>query len=162
DLLHPLLDTALQARPLVAGEVEASLIADVRDELLELRISLLLGHLLLLGRSQGHCDRAGDAFDHRPEGDRMLLELVRLRLEVPPRARLVLEALGELAHQDDALLEQPEARPDRGLDGVPLLRSKALGRVLVADTAAKGDDVVIFRAPDRAAALRAREAGRLA
>src|SRR5262249_38869457 len=92
----------------------------------------------------------------------VLLELVRPRLEILMRAWLVLEALGELAHQDDALLEQPEARPDRGLDGSPLLQRKALGRVLVADPAAKGDDVVAFRAPDRTAALRAREAGRLA
>ena len=92
----------------------------------------------------------------------MPLEVVRLLCEVPARPRLLFEALGVLTHQDDALLDQSQAGPDRRLDGAPLLERERLRGVLVADPAAEGDDVRFILTPDRPAAFRAGQSGRIA
>src|SRR5690348_5486077 len=93
---------------------------------------------------------------------RVVLELVRLLGEAARGALLRLVLLGEPPHQDRALLEQAQRRPERVLDGLALLDDERVGAVLVADAAAEGDDDAVPQLVDRPAALGTRQARLLA
>ena len=153
DRLHAAPEAALQARALVAREVDPAGALEELQQRLERRIVVIRRPRVaqVEAGAAGRC--AGSA-----DGRGARLGLARAVPEAVLRARLVAPSGGRSAAAARRAPRAPQRPPQRGLDGAALgVDHRVLG-VGVADAAAVADELALAQLPQRAAALGAGEA----